>query len=100
MMKNETLATINQKILAEGESLPAVTLRDGTRVQTGTFATLMHNIDLYNKGERGDIENEMRLAVETLGRIGLFTLFIPDEWMNTNNQGRFFVGSLAKALGH
>ena len=100
MMNNKTLATINQKILADGESLPAVTLRDGTRVQTGTFATLMHNIDLYNNGERGDIENEMQLAVETLARIGLFSLFTPDEWMNTSNQGRHFVGSLAQGLGY
>lgn len=97
-MKNESLATINQKILAEGEVLPEVSLRDGTKVQTGTFATLLHNIELYNQGQRGAIENEMRLAVETLARIGLFNLFTPDEWMNTNNEGRHFVGELAKAL--
>lgn len=100
MMKNETLAVINQKILAEGESLPTVTLRDGSRVQTGTFATLIHNINLYNKGERGDIENEMRLAVETLGNIGLFSLFTPDEWMNTDNRGRYLVGILARESGY
>lgn len=98
-MKNESLAIINQKILAEGEVLPEVSLRDGTKVQTGTFATLLHNIELYNQGQRGAIENEMRLAVETLARIGLFNLFTPDEWMNTNNEGRHFVGGLAKALG-
>ena len=50
------LASINQKILANGESLPAVTLKDGSKVQTGTVATMLFNIEQYNRGIRGEIE--------------------------------------------
>jgi hypothetical protein len=52
----EQLRDINQKILAAGESLPAVQLKDGSRVQTGTVATMLHNVALYNTGARGDVE--------------------------------------------
>ena len=103
MSEHINLATVNQKILAEGETLPSVTLRDGRQVQTGTFATLLHNIDIYNNADtheidRKNIEQEMMLAVETLMKIGLFTLFSPDEWMATNNKGRYFVGTVAKKM--
>jgi hypothetical protein len=43
------LAEINQEILADGESLPSVKLKDGTKVQTGTVATMFvpsENLDL------------------------------------------------------
>ncbi|MDX5371120.1 MAG: hypothetical protein LPK18_01610 [Pseudomonadaceae bacterium] len=45
-MHDNELARINGKILAAGEQLPAVTLHDGSRVQTGTVATMLHNIEL------------------------------------------------------
>ncbi|MDZ4338347.1 MAG: hypothetical protein CVV09_04225 [Gammaproteobacteria bacterium HGW-Gammaproteobacteria-13] len=97
-MSNDELARINGKILAAGEqSLPAVTLRDGSRVQTGTVATMLHNIDLYNQGERGEVERELELAVPTLCRIGLFQLFSPEEWSaSDDNSGRRFVGLKAR----
>lgn len=44
------LSNINQKVVQEGEVLPQVTLKDGSRVQTGTVATMLHNINLYNAG--------------------------------------------------
>lgn len=91
----EDLAEVNQKILADGESLPCVTLRNGTKVQTGTFATLLHNIASYNQGERGAIEKQMLLAIRALAPLGLFDLFSPQEWMNPNNPGRKRVGELA-----
>lgn len=93
----ENLARINQKTLAVGESLPSVVLRDGTRVQTGTVATMLHNIELCNSGERGEAEEELRLAIPTLFKVGLFDLFPPQEWIAGNNPGRKLVGELALA---
>jgi len=91
------LAHINQQILAPGETLPQVTLKDGSRVQTGTVATLLHNVSRYNDGVRGEIERELALAVPTLHRVGLFDLFPPQEWMHGDNPGRRLVGELAQA---
>lgn len=91
------LAAINHKIVAAGEVLPAVTLKDGSRVQTGTVATLLHNITLYNAGERGRVETELAAAIPTLFKVGLFDLFPPAEWIAGDNPGRHHVGKLALA---
>jgi hypothetical protein len=91
----EALAEINQKVLAEGEVLPAVKLKDGSRVQTGTVATMLHNVALYNAGERGRVEEELTLAIPTLFKVGLFDLFSPEEWVKGSNPGRRFVGEAA-----
>ncbi|ENV52278.1 DUF7709 family protein [Acinetobacter junii] len=88
----DELSEINQKVVQEGEILPQVRLRDGSRVQTGTVATMLHNIHLYNMGVRGDVEDELALAIPTLVKVGLFDLFSVDEWINGNNAGRKFVG--------
>jgi hypothetical protein len=93
---SEELADINRKILAEGEAVPSIRLKDGTKVQTGTVATMLHNIQLYNQGERGTVEKELELALPTLFKIGLFDLFSPDEWIIGGNPGRAFVGRKAK----
>ncbi|MBT2774281.1 hypothetical protein J7J47_18810 [Halomonas sp. ISL-60] len=90
------LAEANQKIVSEGQVLPSVQLKDGSKVQTGTVATMLHNIKLYNSGERGQVEKELELAVPTLIKVGLFELFAPDDWINGSNPGRRFVGELAK----
>lgn len=90
------LSNINQKIIQEGEVLPAVTLKDGSKVQTGTVATMLHNIDLYNQGSRGEVEQELILAIPTLVKVGLFDLFSPDEWISGDNPGRRFVGEKAQ----
>ena len=39
------LAEINQKVVQDGEVLSQVKLKDGSRVQTGTVATMLHNIN-------------------------------------------------------
>ncbi|ELW82894.1 MULTISPECIES: DUF7709 family protein [Acinetobacter] len=96
IQNSNQLSSINQKIIQEGEVLPAVTLKDGTKVQTGTVATMLHNIDLYNQGLRGEVEQELILAIPTLIKVGLFDLFSPDEWMSGDNLGRRFVGEKAK----
>lgn len=92
----EQLATVNSKIIAEGETLPIVQLKDGTGVQTGTVATMLHNVSLYNSGTRGEVEQELEMAVPTLFKVGLFRLFSPQEWINGDNPGRRFVGLKAK----
>lgn len=89
------LAAINRKILADGESLPLVQLKDGSKVQTGTVATMLRNIELYNAGERGDIEQQLAAAIPTVAKVGLFDLFPPEEWIAGNNPGRRRVGRLA-----
>lgn len=93
------LARVNQKILAAGETLPRVTLHDGSQVQTGTVATLLHNVALYNAAEasaRGEIEHALALVIPTLVKVGLFDLFSPEEWCSGSNPGRHFVGLKAK----
>jgi hypothetical protein len=90
------LQSVNQKILADGQSLPKVQLKDGSQVQTGTVATMLYNVALYNAGERGEVERELELSVPTLVKVGLFDLFIPSEWIAGTNSGRRFVGQKAK----
>ncbi|ENX17397.1 hypothetical protein F895_00978 [Acinetobacter sp. CIP 64.2] len=92
----EQLSEINQKVVQDGEVLPQVKLKDGSRVQTGTVATMLHNINLYNAGVRGTVEEELTLAVPTLFKVGMFDLFSVDEWINGSNAGRKFVGEKAK----
>lgn len=93
-----SLAEINKKIIAEGEQLPLVQLKDGAYVQTGTVATMLHNIKLYNAGERGAVEQELITSIPTLIKVGLFELFNPEEWIASCNPGRKFVGLKAKEL--
>ena len=92
----EQLAAVNSKILANGQSLPTVQLKDGSKVQTGTVATMLQNVALYNAVQRGRIERELELSVPTLVKVGLFDLFNPDEWIAGVNPGRAFVGREAK----
>ncbi|KAJ3005301.1 hypothetical protein HKX48_000760 [Thoreauomyces humboldtii] len=96
------LATINSKILSSGTSFPVVTLSDGTTAQTGTFATLLHNIELYDSAIVAEdfdaarkLEGEMRAAVPTLRKVGLFRLFVPEEWAAGQSPGRKYVGLVA-----
>ncbi len=91
----DQLASINQKLVAEGESLPVVQLKDGSRVQTGTVATMLQNVALYNAGARGDVEKELEMSIPTLIKVGLFDLFSPEEWIHGDNPGRRFVGEKA-----
>jgi hypothetical protein len=91
----DELGTINKKIIAEGETLPVVRLKDGSSVQTGTVATMLHNIRLYDQGERGEVESELEKAIPTLFKVGLFNLFSPEEWINGGSAGRKFVGEKA-----
>ncbi|RLZ07314.1 hypothetical protein EAH57_13745 [Acinetobacter sp. 2JN-4] len=91
------LSEINQKVVQDGEVLPQVRLKDGSQVQTGTVATMLHNIGLYNAGARGEVEQELVFAIPTLVKVGLFDLFTVEEWINGENAGRRFVGEKAKA---
>ena len=94
------LSRVNQKITDGAAALPAVTLKDGSRVQTGTVATMLYNIALYNAGERGAVEEELKMAIPTLFKVGLFELFPPQQWIEGDNPGRSFVGIHARAYLH
>jgi hypothetical protein len=89
------LGDVNSKLIAEGEKLPLVRLKDGTRIQTGTVATMLHNIREYDKGSRGTIETELEMAIPTLFTLGMFDLFTPEEWLRGTSPGRRFVGEKA-----
>nr|ACD54774.1 hypothetical protein [Adineta vaga] len=89
--------------VADGASLPAVQLKDGSTVQTGTVAAMLKNIQRFNNGENQEGDEaryELERCVPVLLKVGLFQLFTPDEWINNNgrqdNPGRKFVGQLAK----
>ena len=89
--------------VAEGVALPAVQLKDGSSVQTGTVAAMLKNIERFNSGENKEGDEarvELERCVPVLIGVGLFQLFTPDEWINNNGQkdnpGRQFVGRLAK----
>jgi len=92
------LAEVNARVVRAGEVLPAVTLQDGRRVQTGTVAAMLENVRRYNRGERGEVESALRLAVPTLFAVGLFELFPPQDWVQGSDAGRRLVGEQALAL--
>ncbi|POZ64006.1 DUF7709 family protein [Chromobacterium alticapitis] len=92
----EALSAVNRKVIADGETLPAVKLRDGSMVQTGTVAAMLVNIAAYNQGERGEVVRQLELAVPTLFKVGLFDLFPIEEWRKGDNPGRRLVGELAQ----
>jgi hypothetical protein len=100
MNDDDPLKSINEKILAntEGQSFPVVQLVDGSIVRTGTFATFVYNIFEYNKKPSLELENEIRAAIPTLIKIGLFNLFEPNEWMSTTNKGRHLVGTIVSTI--
>ena len=56
---------------------------------------MLHNIKLYDGGDRGSIERELELAIPTLVKLGLFDLFSPAEWTSGSSAGRKFVGQKA-----
>lgn len=66
--------------------------------QTGTVGAMLQNILRYNAGERGAVEEELRLAVPTLMKIGLFGLFPPEAWIAGDNPGRTFLGLQAARM--
>ncbi|WP_137936201.1 hypothetical protein [Chitinivorax sp. B] len=94
---NNALSSVNHEIVANGEHLPVVKLKDGTPVQTGTVAAMLVNVARYNTGERGQMEEALALSVPTLIKVGLFDLFSPAEWQAGNNAGRRLVGQLGEA---
>ncbi|RFM27860.1 DUF7709 family protein [Deminuibacter soli] len=65
------------------------------KIQPNTLAAVLHNVELYNKGQRGKVEAELEAAIPHLFKAGAFTLFSPEEWMAGNNPGRALVGRLA-----
>lgn len=93
----DQIAAMNQKIMANGEQLPVIQLQDGSRVPTGTVATLLYNIALYNQQPTAQLEDELKLPLPILFKLGLFDLFPPQEWLSETNAGKRFVGHAALA---
>ena len=122
------LAEVNAHFVAQGESLPAVSLPDGSKVQTGTVGAMLQNIKLYDRvcageeieGEypsfsvkcgtstnmrttgltKAELEKRLVVPIPTLVKVGLFDLFAPDEWLAGSSVGRRFVGMKAKEMGY
>ncbi|WP_422653373.1 DUF7709 family protein [Empedobacter sp. UBA6745] len=58
--------------MQENEILPEVKLKNGNVVQTGPVATMLHNIDLYNKNEKiSDFERKISLKQKVLYNLNL-----------------------------
>lgn len=105
----EAVARQNQKL----GNFPTVTLKDGSKVPTGTVATLLYNIRLYDalkakatsskedEAEMRKLEGEMEAAIPILGEAGMWDLFQPHEWIAEGtsgvSEGRRFVGRRALA---
>jgi hypothetical protein len=49
----EALAAVNNRI-ASGAGFPVVTLRDGSKIQTGTIGGLISNIKAYDQMMKGE----------------------------------------------
>jgi len=79
-----------------GTTVPTFVTKDGQKVQAGMMAATFANIEAYNQGQRGVVEDDLRGAVPFLAKAGLFKLFPPDEWKSSTNEGRNFVGTLAQ----
>ena len=99
-MPNKSLSYIqpvqaSKPAAGKNENIPSVKIKPISRVQTGTMTALLHNIELYNKGQRGKVEMELESAIPQLFKVGLFKLFSPQEWMNGTDAGRALVGRLA-----
>ena len=121
------LSEINNKFVTQGQTLPAVTLPDGSKIQTGTVGALLMNIKLYDRvyagesveGEFGTcwsceqganeigtgftkegLEQALTVPIPTLAKVGLMDLFPPDEWIAGSSAGRKFVGAKAKEMGY
>ncbi len=60
-----------------------------------SIGLLFSNIERYNRGERGDVEQQLAQLVPVLAKIGWFDLFSPAEWVRGENAGRRLVGLFA-----
>lgn len=54
MTSKDSLGDVNNRLVAHGESFPVVTLKDGSKVQTGTIGALVQNIKLYDRIAAGE----------------------------------------------
>ncbi|KAK9831680.1 hypothetical protein WJX74_005805 [Apatococcus lobatus] len=70
------LQKVNNQLL-NPDLWPELTLSNGSKVQAGTFGACLAIIRRYNQGERGEVEDAIRLALRTLVRVGLLTCFHP-----------------------
>lgn len=90
------LAEIASRNAQTGTTVPTFVTKEAHKVQAGIIAATMANIDAYNQGQRGLVEEDLRSAIPFLAKVGLFKLFTPGEWKSNTNAGRSFVGILAQ----
>lgn len=86
-----------------------MTLASGEKVQTGTMATLMHNIKLYGaetttEEEKAQLEKETEIAIPLLSKLSMFKPFGVGEWKAGGKdgplrEGKMFVGRKAREMG-
>ncbi|KAF2187134.1 hypothetical protein K469DRAFT_705693 [Zopfia rhizophila CBS 207.26] len=100
---SSNLASINSATL--GVNMPIVTLPDGSKAQTGTVGALLVNIKAYDElagqesnvdqAKKEELEARMTASLPLLKRVGVFSLFTPEEWVQGSSPGRKFIGELA-----
>ena len=76
--------------------IPTFLTKGGITIQGGAFAATIANIEAYNQGNRGVVEEDLKAVIPLLVKAGLFNLFTPKEWKSDTNEGRSFVGRLAE----
>jgi len=54
-MNMEALAKVNQRFVDPFQTLPAVTLPDGSKLRTGTVSRLLSNIKMYDRVCQGEV---------------------------------------------
>ena len=113
-LTNENLVAVraqNQKL----GNFPVVTLKDGSKVATGTIGMMLQNIRSYDafnanpdpshadQAEMKKLEGELEAAVPTLHKAGFWSLFPAEEWVAEGrpgvSAGRRYIGryEMAKA---
>ncbi|KAK8246093.1 hypothetical protein IWZ00DRAFT_511800 [Phyllosticta capitalensis] len=107
---------VNNKLLPPGQSFHVITLSSGERVPTGTVAAFLYNLKAYDETadaaaagrleaevaqeKMAAIQDEMRLSLPLLRKLGMFELFSVEEWgSGTAKAGRRFVAKEARRNG-
>ena len=117
--------SINNRLLPPGQAFQVVTLSSGERVPTGTVAAFLFNLKAYDdiyelqaggssgssdlqeaqdslelQAKKKDIEDDIRMSLPMLRKLGLFELFGVEEWgAGGAKPGRRFVAEEARRNG-
>ena len=92
----QRLVSYSQQTAACADDLASAGVADSCVSQGNPVAALLRNIERFNQGERGLVEQQLAEAVPLLVQTGLFELFSPTEWVRGDNAGRRLVGLFAQ----